>query len=122
MRTTFAKNHVLDHQRKTSFETCMTVTAPVRMLSARVRQNSSWYWSWFSDLKVSSISGSVQVDLEVQCTHRFSVLNSLCETPKQEIKYITHYTGFKSYKRFRLLLEFILLNLDRSQIINWDSK
>ena len=72
----------------------------------------------------NSISESVQVDLEVHCTHRFSfgILNSLCKTPKQEIKYFTHYTGFKSYKRFRLVLEFILPNLDRSQIIIWDSK
>ena len=60
----------------------------------------------------------------VPCLHRFSInmLKSLCENPQTEVKYFSHFTGFKSYERFRMVLEFVLPDLDRSNIVNWDSK
>ena len=62
--------------------------------------------------------------LGVPCLHRFSInmLKSLCENPQTEVKYFSHFTGFKSYERFRMVLEFVLPDLDRSNIVNWDSK
>ena len=62
--------------------------------------------------------------MEVPCLHRFSInmLKSLCENPQKEVKYFSHFTGFKSYERFTMVLEFVLPDLDRSNIVNWDSK
>ena len=44
-------------------------------------------------------SRATQVDIEVACTHRFSIniLRSLCDSPEREVKYFSHFTGFKSY-------------------------
>lgn len=72
----------------------------------------------------NGISRGIQTDLEIPCSHRFSVdvLKSLCESPKKEAKYFSHFTGFKSYERFRSVLEFVFPDLDRSHIVNWDSK
>ena len=55
-------------------------------------------------------SRATQVDIEVPCTHRFSIniLRSLCDSPEREVKYFSHFTGFKSYERFRMVLEFFL--------------
>ena len=72
----------------------------------------------------SFVSRGIQVDLEVPCTHRFSIhiLRSLCNSTQREVKYFSQYTGFKCYERFRMVLEFVLPDLDRSCVINWDSK
>ena len=53
-------------------------------------------------------SRAAQVDIEVPCTHKFSIniLRSLCDSPEREVKYFSHFTGFKSYDRFRMVLEF----------------
>ena len=74
--------------------------------------------------KDNFISRGLQVNMEVPCLHRFSInmLKSLCENPQKEVKYFSHFTGFKSYERFRMVLEFVLPDLDRSNIVNWDSK
>ena len=42
-------------------------------------------------------SRATQVDIEVACTHRFSIniLRSLCDSPEREVKYFSHFTGFK---------------------------
>jgi len=65
-----------------------------------------------------------QVDIEVPCTHRFSinVLRSLCDCPEREVKYFYHFTGFKSYERFRMVLEFFLPEFNTSYVVSWDSK
>ncbi|CAH3031580.1 unnamed protein product, partial [Pocillopora meandrina] len=67
---------------------------------------------------------ATQVDIEVPCTHRFSIniLRFLCDCPEREVKYFSHFTGFKSYKRFRMVLEFFLPDLNRSYVVSWDSK
>ena len=72
----------------------------------------------------SFVSRGIQVDLEVPCTHRFSIhiLRSLCNSTQKEVKYFSQYTGFKCYERFRMVLEFVLPDLDKSCVINWDSK
>ena len=69
-------------------------------------------------------SRATQVDIEVPCTHRFSIniLRSLCDSPEREVKYFSHFTGFKSYERFRMVLEFFLPDFNRSNIVSWDSK
>ena len=48
------------------------------------------------------------VDIEVACTHRLStnILRFLCDSPERELKYFSHFTGFKSYERFTIVLEF----------------
>ena len=65
-----------------------------------------------------------QVDIEVPCTHRFSIniLRSLCDCSERVVKYFSHFTGFKSYKRFRMVLEFFLPYLNRTYVVSWDSK
>ena len=69
-------------------------------------------------------SRATQVDTEVACTHRFSIniLRSLCDSPQREVKYFSHCTGFKSHERFRMVLEFVLPDFNRSYVVSWDSK
>ena len=69
-------------------------------------------------------SRATQVNIEVPCTHRFSIntLRSLCDCPEREVKYFSHFTGFKSYERFRMVLEFFLPDFNRSYVVSWDSK
>lgn len=45
-----------------------------------------------------------QVDIEAARTKRFSIniVRSLCDSPDREVKYFCHFTGFKSYDRFRM--------------------
>ena len=42
-------------------------------------------------------SGATQVDIEIACTHRFSIkysiLRSLCDSPEREAKYFSQFTG-----------------------------
>ena len=38
------------------------------------------------------------------------------------MKYFSHFTGFKSYDRFRMVLEFFLPDFNRTYVVNWDSK
>ena len=38
------------------------------------------------------------------------------------MKYFSHFTGFKSYDRFRMVLEFFLPDFNRSYVVSWDSK
>ena len=65
----------------------------------------------------SFVSRGIQVDLEVPCTHRFSIpiLTSLCNSTQKEVNYFSQYTGFKCYERFRMVLEFVLPDLDRDK-------
>ena len=68
-------------------------------------------------------SRETQFDIEVPCTHRFSIniLRSLFDRREREVKYFSHFTGFKSYKRLRMVLEFFLPDLNRSYVVSWDS-
>ena len=61
-------------------------------------------------------SRATQVDIQVACTHRFSinVLRSLCDSLEREVKYFSHFTGFKSYESFRMVLEFFLPDFNGS--------
>ena len=38
------------------------------------------------------------------------------------MKHFSYFTGFKSYDRFRMVLEFCLPDFNRSYVVNWDSK
>lgn len=49
----------------------------------------------------SFVSRGIQVDLEV--------------STQKEVKYLSQYTGFKCYERFRMVLEFVLPDLDRDK-------
>ena len=100
--------------------------------SGRARNSRSWDNShsiggrrevWWNKPR-QSFSRVTQVDIEVPCTHRFSIniLRSLCDCPEREVKYFSHFTGFKSYKRFRMVLEFFLPYLNRTYVVSWDSK
>ena len=46
-------------------------------------------------------SRATQVDIEVACTHRFSIniLRSLCDSPEREVKYFSPFNGFKRQSR-----------------------
>ena len=92
--------------------------------SGRARNSRSWDNShsigerrevWWNKPR-QFFSRATQVDIEVPCTHRFSIniLRSLCDCPEREVKYFSHFTGFKSYKRFRMVLEFFLPYLNRT--------
>lgn len=60
----------------------------------------------------------------IPCLHSFSVyhLLSKCTTLSKEEKLFTHYTGFNSYVDFMNTLRFLLPNLDRKNLIYWDSE
>lgn len=59
-----------------------------------------------------------------ELTLRFSIntLRSLSNVPEREVTYFSHFTGFKSYGRFKMLLEFVLPHSDRPYVVSWDSK
>ncbi|XP_068731089.1 uncharacterized protein [Montipora capricornis] len=60
----------------------------------------------------------------IPCLHSFSVyhLLSKCTTRSKEEKLFTHFTGFNSYVDFMNVLKFLLPNLDRKNLIYWDSE
>ena len=60
----------------------------------------------------------------IPCLHSFSVyhLLSKCTTLSKEEKLFTHFTGFNSYVDFMNVLKFLLPNLDRKNLIYWDSE
>ena len=59
----------------------------------------------------------------IPCLHSFSVyhLLSKCTTLSKEEKLFTHLTGFNSYVDFNTL-KLLLPNLDRKNLIYWDSE
>ena len=58
------------------------------------------------------------------CSHRFgiSVLNQLCHSKENEIKYFKHLSGFNNYAKFKTVLEFFVPDLDRQHIVYWSTK
>ena len=46
---------------------------------------------------------------------------SKCTTSAKEKKYLQHYTCFKSYQQFREILDFVLPDQDRKNIIYWNT-
>ena len=59
-----------------------------------------------------------------ELTLRFSIniLRSLNNVPEREVTYFSHFSGFKSYGRFKMLLEFVLPHSDRPYVVSLDSK
>ena len=94
------------------------------ILEAEITATASEGEGKFETDQDNYFSRATQVDIEVPCTHRFSIniLMSLCDCPVREVKYFSHFTGFKSYDRFRMVLEFFLPDFKRSYVVNWDSK
>lgn len=58
-------------------------------------------------------SRATQVDIGSMHTQVFNkyILRSLCDCPEREVKYFSHFTGFKPYERFRMILSFFYLIL-----------
>ena len=51
---------------------------------------------------------------------QINILRSLYNSPEREVKYFSHFTGFKSYERFRMVLE--LFSTGHMLTVSWDSK
>ena len=60
--------------------------------------------------------------MHTQVFNKYSIIRSLCDCPEREVKYFSHFTSFKSYKRFRMVLEFFLPDLNKTYVVSWDSK
>ena len=60
----------------------------------------------------------------IPCLHSFFVyhLPSKCTMLSKEEKQFIHFTGFNSYVDFMNTLKFLLPNLDRKNMIYWDSE
>ena len=69
------------------------------------------------------ICSKIDENRRIPCIHKFSVshLLSTCTTPEKEDKLFTHFTGFNSHDEFMNTLQFLLPNLDRKNLIYWDT-
>ena len=72
----------------------------------------------------SLLSRSTQTSIELPCDHKFSlnVLKELANTKEKEMKYMKHYTGFSSFEKFHAVLNFVVPDGNRRNIIYWKSK
>lgn len=77
----------------------------------------------------SSVSRNIQTDysfeeLDLPCQHSFSVSHLLSKstTEKKEEKFFTHFTGFNSNAQFKETLRFLVPNLDRNNLVYYDTK
>ena len=72
----------------------------------------------------NDVCGNLAGDfVRIPCLHGFSVshLLSKCTTQKKEERLFSHFTGFNSHNEFMNTLQFLLLNLDRTGLLYWDS-
>ena len=69
------------------------------------------------------ICSKLDENRRIPCIHKFSVshLLSKCAIPEKEHKLFTHFTGFNSHDEFMNTLQFLLPNLDRKNLIYWDT-
>ena len=69
------------------------------------------------------ICSTLDENRRIPCIHKFSVSHLLSKstTPKTEDKLFTHFTGFNSHDEFMNTLQFLLPNLDRKNLIYWDT-
>ena len=64
------------------------------------------------------------MNIQFNCSHRFSldVLRDIWSTKENEEKYIKHFTGFTSIDKFTAVLNFIVPNGNRNNIMYWKSR